>query len=177
MQVKKVCLDAHNYTVRACQYTRASVLVVLGGWPSFDKGVKAMSYAGTYGADETCKHDVYWRSCSSCSLVGPRATEEQIQQRLREREQEIEHDRQEELRRQAAYEELDAAERIAAEALWELVLRRYPGFGQPTLNDAVRKRIDTGHIPTDAMIVGMARGACQQAKAVVAALRTHYADI
>lgn len=26
-----------------------------------------MSYAGTYGADETCKHDLYYRSCAFCS--------------------------------------------------------------------------------------------------------------
>jgi ribosome-binding protein aMBF1 (putative translation factor) len=37
-----------------------------------------MSYAGTYGPDETCRHDTYWRSCSDCSLVGPKATEEEI---------------------------------------------------------------------------------------------------
>lgn len=36
-----------------------------------------MSYAGTYGPDETCRHDTYWRSCAECSLVGPRATAEQ----------------------------------------------------------------------------------------------------
>ncbi len=37
-----------------------------------------MSYAGTYGADETCRHDTYWRSCQFCNQIGPRATEEQF---------------------------------------------------------------------------------------------------
>jgi len=37
-----------------------------------------MSYAGTYGADETCRHDTYWRSCADCSEVGPRATTAQV---------------------------------------------------------------------------------------------------
>jgi hypothetical protein len=37
-----------------------------------------MSYAGTYGADETCRHDHYWRSCPDCSEVGPRATDAQV---------------------------------------------------------------------------------------------------
>lgn len=37
-----------------------------------------MSYAGTYGDDETCMHNTYWRSCKDCSLVGPKATQEQI---------------------------------------------------------------------------------------------------
>lgn len=26
-----------------------------------------MSYAGTYGPDETCEHDSYWRSCWRCN--------------------------------------------------------------------------------------------------------------
>lgn len=26
-----------------------------------------MSYAGTYGPDETCEHDSYWRSCWKCN--------------------------------------------------------------------------------------------------------------
>lgn len=29
-----------------------------------------MSYAGTYGADETCKHGTYVRSCAVCSRSG-----------------------------------------------------------------------------------------------------------
>lgn len=37
-----------------------------------------MSYAGTYGADETCRHDRYWRSCADCSEVGPKATAQQV---------------------------------------------------------------------------------------------------
>ncbi len=37
-----------------------------------------MSYAGTYGSDETCKHYSYWRYCMYCSLIGPNATDEQI---------------------------------------------------------------------------------------------------
>lgn len=37
-----------------------------------------MSYAGTYGPDETCRHDTYWRSCADCSEVGPKATPEQV---------------------------------------------------------------------------------------------------
>lgn len=39
-----------------------------------------MSYAGTYGADETCPHDSYWRSCRYCSGIGPRPTPVQITQ-------------------------------------------------------------------------------------------------
>ena len=39
-----------------------------------------MSYAGTYGADETCRHDTYWRSCRECSEVGPRATAAQVRE-------------------------------------------------------------------------------------------------
>lgn len=31
-----------------------------------------MSYAGAYGADETCRHGCYWRSCSECSGGGAR---------------------------------------------------------------------------------------------------------
>lgn len=27
-----------------------------------------MSYAGVYGADETCKHDHYYRNCHECSV-------------------------------------------------------------------------------------------------------------
>lgn len=47
-----------------------------------------MSYAGTYGFDETCSHGDYWRSCGAgCSLVGPRATSQQIAEALaRQRE-------------------------------------------------------------------------------------------
>ena len=37
-----------------------------------------MSYEGTYGDDETCRHDHYWRSCAECSEVGPKATQEQV---------------------------------------------------------------------------------------------------
>jgi hypothetical protein len=51
-----------------------------------------MSYAGTYGADETCRHDSYWRSCALCSLVGPDATPEQIrraQKRQAEKAEEV----------------------------------------------------------------------------------------
>jgi hypothetical protein len=49
-----------------------------------------VSYAGTYGADETCRHDTYWRSCGEgCSLVGPRATETQIAEATARRKQEI----------------------------------------------------------------------------------------
>lgn len=39
-----------------------------------------MSYAGTYGPDETCRHDHYWRSCADCSEVGPNATAEQVRE-------------------------------------------------------------------------------------------------
>ena len=39
-----------------------------------------MSYAGTYGPDETCRHDQYWRSCRECSEVGPRATAKQVRE-------------------------------------------------------------------------------------------------
>lgn len=58
-----------------------------------------MSYAGTYGADETCSHGSYWRSCmAGCSLVGPRATAEQIRaardrQRAEQRKAEAERKR------------------------------------------------------------------------------------
>ncbi len=44
-----------------------------------------MSYAGTYGPDETCQHDTYWRSCAGCSLVGPKATEEEITKAITQR--------------------------------------------------------------------------------------------
>ncbi len=46
-----------------------------------------MSYAGTYGPDETCKHDSYWRSCMFCSIVGPNATDEQIVEVIAQREE------------------------------------------------------------------------------------------
>jgi predicted small metal-binding protein len=37
-----------------------------------------LSYAGTYGADETCPHDTYWKSCAYCSTLGPKPTRQQI---------------------------------------------------------------------------------------------------
>lgn len=37
-----------------------------------------MSYAGTYGADETCPHGTYWRSCDYCNTLGPRPAADQI---------------------------------------------------------------------------------------------------
>lgn len=74
-----------------------------------------MSYAGTYGPDETCRHDRYWRSCADCSEVGPRATAEQSR-KARER-------------RLAAAAEADAeAERISAERHEWIVVR--DGFGR-----------------------------------------------
>jgi hypothetical protein len=39
-----------------------------------------MSYEGTYGPNETCPHDRYWRSCEYCSTLGARPTPEQIAQ-------------------------------------------------------------------------------------------------
>ncbi len=46
-----------------------------------------MSYEGTYGPDETCQHDSYWRSCADCSLVGPNATDEQVKAVVAQREE------------------------------------------------------------------------------------------
>ncbi len=48
-----------------------------------------MSYAGTYGADETCRHNLYWMSCGDCSLVGPKATEEEVSIAIAKREAKI----------------------------------------------------------------------------------------
>lgn len=131
-----------------------------------------MSYDGTYGAEETCRHDHYWRSCGVCSHIGPKATDEQIKQSQRRLDHEREQAQQKEFSQQAVYDELDSAEKVAAEALWELVLHRYPGLGQPILSDTVRKRANI-----DSWAVGSARSVCQQAKAVVAALRTQSVSI
>lgn len=74
-----------------------------------------MSYAGTYGPDETCRHDTYWRSCADCSEVGPRATPKQVK-KARERR----------LARVAA--EQAERERKAAERHTSTVVR--DGFGK-----------------------------------------------
>lgn len=48
-----------------------------------------MSYAGTYGPDETCMHDCYYKSCQWCCNIGPRATQEQIDAQINKRINEI----------------------------------------------------------------------------------------
>lgn len=74
-----------------------------------------MSYAGTYGPDETCRHDTYWRSCADCSEVGPRATEKQVR-KARER------------RLAAVAQAKQERERKAAERHTSMVVR--DGFGR-----------------------------------------------
>jgi hypothetical protein len=43
-----------------------------------------MSYDGEYGASETCRHDMYYRSCMVCSTIGAHPTEERFAQRMEE---------------------------------------------------------------------------------------------
>ncbi len=46
-----------------------------------------MSYDGEYGANETCRHDRYYRSCEYCSRIGPNATQEQYKELARQDEE------------------------------------------------------------------------------------------
>jgi hypothetical protein len=122
-----------------------------------------MSYAGTYGADETCRHDCYYRSCAFCWPIGPQATDEQIAARFereaRERQERAEAERQ----RQRAYIALSSDERKVAEALWA---RMTPGLNKVDLQAAVEHRPGI-----DSNTVSAARRVCQQAKIAVAVLQ------
>ena len=125
-----------------------------------------MSYAGTYGADGTCNHDCYWRSCPDCNAIGPRATQAQIDSYRRQRGLEIEATRQAELERQETFSRLNSDEKCVAEAFWAAFLDRYSGLSPVSLDNAVRGN------NIDSWAVGHARSICKQAKLAVAALRS-----
>lgn len=124
-----------------------------------------MSYAGTYGADETCSCGHYYRSCSWHSQGYPGATDAQIAANFKRREREREEARQAESRRRAMYDDLNPDERKAAEALWARFLGAYPGLKGQELRDAVR-----GDHGTKSWVIGRARSICHDAKAAAAAL-------
>lgn len=127
-----------------------------------------MSYAGTYGEDETCNHGRYWRSCAFCSGIGPRATREQIDEHHRRRLQEIEGLHAAEAKRCEMYAELNPNERKVADALWASLLLSYPGLAGISLDEAVRKQ--GLNSPRDSWAVGRARSTCRLAQIATAAL-------
>ena len=123
-----------------------------------------MSYAGTYGDDETCIHDRYWRSCPDCSEIGPRATPDQIDKRRQERADELVDFYVANLKHQELFAQLRPDEQRVAEAFWVDFLASYPGVGTISLDEAVR---GSG---VESWAVGRARGICRQAKLAVEAL-------
>ncbi|HSX14921.1 MAG TPA: hypothetical protein VLE72_03395 [Candidatus Saccharimonadales bacterium] len=122
-----------------------------------------MSYAGVYGPDETCRHGSYWRSCSACSDIGPRATDQQIQAKYRRHEEERKQRLLDETRRRGLYLALNPTEKRVADAFWKRFRKGYPGVGNLKISDAVEGRADS-------WAVGNARSICNDAKIAFAAM-------
>lgn len=140
-----------------------------------------MSYAGTYGDDETCRHGNYYRSCNvGCGRIGPNATPDQIRALHDKDRDEAEQGRIRERKACEMYADLDGAEKAVADDLWA---HEAPGLveRQPVLDKAVRRDIYDGtwwsnevraQVPCpDSHGIGKARGCCRTARQVVGALR------
>ncbi len=123
-----------------------------------------MSYAGTYGDEDVCIHDRYWRSCPDCSEIGPRATPDQIQKGRQERADELIAFYEADLERRELFARLRPDEQRVAEAFWAAFLASYPGVGSVCLDDAVRGD------DLESWVIGRARSLCRQAKLAVDAL-------
>lgn len=132
------------------------------------KGVEIMSYAGLFGADETCRHDTYWRSCSVCSEIGPKATDAQIKRNRERRDKEQVKRARREASWQTAYENLDPEGRAIAKALWRNLQKTFPGLSKLQLRHAVKGNV----YPRNSWAIGKARTVCSQARIAVGALRS-----